>query len=329
MTYFGTSAPFLLACRKAGLVPRELADLSALRGARLDRRAAAARGLPLGVRGGQRRPLQLQSLSGGTDVCTGFVGGVAAAAGVRRARSPAGAWARKVEAFDPTGKPVIGEVGELVITAPMPSHAGRLLERPGRRALPRGVLRRLPRRVAARRLDHHHRARVAASSPAAPTPPSTGAACAWARASSTRWSRGCDEVVDSVVVHLEDAEGGAGELLLFVVLADGLDARRRAARPDRPRAAHGAVAPARPGRDLPGARGAAHAVRQEAGGAGQADPHRHAGRTPAAAKGALANPESLAAFERCAQRRGPTVVDACAGADRRSARDQARCALGG
>ena len=54
MTYFGTSAPFLLACRKAGLVPREIADLSRLRGARVDRRAAARRGLPLGVRGRRR-----------------------------------------------------------------------------------------------------------------------------------------------------------------------------------------------------------------------------------------------------------------------------------
>src|SRR5206468_1633838 len=32
VTYFGTSAPFLLACRKAGVVPREVADLSRLRG---------------------------------------------------------------------------------------------------------------------------------------------------------------------------------------------------------------------------------------------------------------------------------------------------------
>ena len=38
------------------------------------------------------------------------------------------------------------------------------------------------------------------------------------------------EIADSLVVHLEDDEGGAGELVLFVVLADGVDARRRAAR---------------------------------------------------------------------------------------------------
>ena len=50
ITYFGTSAPFLLACRKQGLVPREVADLSALRGHGVDRRAAARRGVPLGLR---------------------------------------------------------------------------------------------------------------------------------------------------------------------------------------------------------------------------------------------------------------------------------------
>ena len=44
-----------------------------------------------------------------------------------------------------------------------------------------------------------------------------------------------DEVLDSLVVHLEDDEGGAGELLLFVVLARRRDARRRPARPDRRR----------------------------------------------------------------------------------------------
>lgn len=74
-TYFGTSAPFLLACRKAGLVPSQVADLSALRG-------LGSTGAPLPVEGFEwvyeavGRDLQLQSLSGGTDVCTGFVGGV-------------------------------------------------------------------------------------------------------------------------------------------------------------------------------------------------------------------------------------------------------------
>ena len=64
---------------------------------------------------------------------------------------------------------------------------------------------------------------------------------------------GFAEVQDSLVVHLEDPDGGSGRLILFVVPAEGVDRRRRPARPHRPRAAHGAVAPPRARRDLRGA----------------------------------------------------------------------------
>ncbi len=87
---------------------------------------------------------------------------------------------------------------------------------------------------------------------------------------------GLPEVADSLVVHLEDAEGGAGELLLFVVPADGgeLDDALRA---KIARELRTALSPRHvPDDDPPGAGGAAHAVRQEARGAGQEDPHRHA-----------------------------------------------------
>ena len=53
VTYFGASAPYLMACRKAGLRPAEIADLSRLRGDRLHRRAAARRGVPVRLRGDQ------------------------------------------------------------------------------------------------------------------------------------------------------------------------------------------------------------------------------------------------------------------------------------
>ena len=119
VTYFGTSAPFLLACRKAGVVPREVADLLPDARRRLDRRAAAAGGLPLGVRGGHPG-LQLHSISGGTDVCTGFVGAsplVPVYAGEISCRC----LGARVEAYDASGQPGHRELGELVITAPMPS----------------------------------------------------------------------------------------------------------------------------------------------------------------------------------------------------------------
>ncbi len=119
VTYFGTSAPFLLACRKAGLVPGELADLSALRG-------MGSTGAPLPPEGfhwvyetiGEH--LLLASLSGGTDVCTGFVGG-SPLLPVYEGEISCRCLGARVEAFDSDGKPVIGELGELVITAPMPS----------------------------------------------------------------------------------------------------------------------------------------------------------------------------------------------------------------
>ena len=115
---------------------------------------------------------------------------------------------------------------------------------------------------------------------------------------------GLDEVLDSVVVHLEDTEGGAGELLLFVVLADGVDARRRAARPDRPRAAHRRCRRGTSRTQIyQVARCRARCRRKKL----EVPVKRILTGTPveaAAAKGALANPESLAAFER--PRRRPT-----------------------
>jgi acetoacetyl-CoA synthetase len=119
VTYFGTGAPYLLACAKAGLAPGRDHDLSRLRG-------VGSTGSPLPPEGfrwvyqGVGSDLLLGSYSGGTDVCTGFVGPcplLPVRAGVI-AGSCLGA---KVEAYDATGRPVTGEVGELVLTAPMPS----------------------------------------------------------------------------------------------------------------------------------------------------------------------------------------------------------------
>jgi acetoacetyl-CoA synthetase len=119
ITFFGSSAPFLMACRKAGLTPGRELDLSALRG-------IGSTGAPLPADGfrwvyhGVGDRLQLQSVSGGTDVCTAFVGGsplVPVWAGEISCRH----LGCRIEAFDPAGRPVIGQQGELVITAPMPS----------------------------------------------------------------------------------------------------------------------------------------------------------------------------------------------------------------
>jgi acetoacetyl-CoA synthetase len=119
MTHFGTSAGYLIGCMKAEIEPGRDFDLSALKG-------VGSTGSPLPpegfgwVYGHVKEDLWLYSTSGGTDLCTAFVGGVPllpVRAGELQARSLGAA----VHAFDPEGKPVVGEVGEMVITEPMPS----------------------------------------------------------------------------------------------------------------------------------------------------------------------------------------------------------------
>ncbi len=121
VTYAGTGAPYLLACMKAGLKPAAGLDLSRLR-------AIGSTGSPLPPEGfrwvyqevaGPDRDLILGSFSGGTDLCTGFVGPcplLPVRAGIIAGRC----LGALVEAFDPA-RPLVGAVGELVITKPMPS----------------------------------------------------------------------------------------------------------------------------------------------------------------------------------------------------------------
>lgn len=119
MTIFGTSAAYLTACRKAGITPGETFALTHLR-------AMGSTGSPLPVEGFHwvyqrvKRDLWLVSLSGGTDVCTAFVGGcplLPITAGEIQCRC----LGARVEVFDEQGRSIIGDVGELVVTAPLPS----------------------------------------------------------------------------------------------------------------------------------------------------------------------------------------------------------------
>ncbi|HEX8741970.1 MAG TPA: acetoacetate--CoA ligase [Thermoleophilaceae bacterium] len=119
MTVFGTSAAFIAASMKEGVEPAAGRDLSRLH-------AVGSTGSPLSPEGfawvydklgGET---WLFSTSGGTDVCTAFVGGVPTLPvyeGELQARSLGAA----VEAFDEQGSAVVNQVGELVITEPMPS----------------------------------------------------------------------------------------------------------------------------------------------------------------------------------------------------------------
>jgi acetoacetyl-CoA synthetase len=119
ITVFGTSAGYLTACMKAGLEPGRDHDLSVLR-------AMGSTGSPLPPEGFEwvyehvKRELHLFSTSGGTDLCTAFVGG-SPLLPVRAGELQCRALGASVHAFDEAGLPVIDDVGELVITAPMPS----------------------------------------------------------------------------------------------------------------------------------------------------------------------------------------------------------------
>ncbi len=119
VTMFGTSASYISACMKAGLEPGAGRDLSRLK-------AVGSTGSPLSPEGFDWVYDQLGadtwlfSTSGGTDLCTAFVGGCALLP-VYRGELQARALGAAVEAWDEDGNAVTDEVGELVVTAPMPS----------------------------------------------------------------------------------------------------------------------------------------------------------------------------------------------------------------
>ncbi len=118
-TFMGLSPAFIMSCRKEGLNPAADHDLSSLR-------YLAAAGSPLNAEGftwvhdqfGDQAPLNVGS--GGTDVCTGIVQGnptIPVYVGEMSGRCLGVA----VYAFDTVGNEVVDELGELVITKPMPS----------------------------------------------------------------------------------------------------------------------------------------------------------------------------------------------------------------
>jgi len=119
MTYMGISAAFVTACIKAGIQPNQKYDLSRIRG-------VGSTGSPLSIDGFQwiydniNGDLALESLSGGTDLCTAFVGGARTQA-IYAGELQGASLGAKVEAWDEEGNAVTDEVGELVIVEPMPS----------------------------------------------------------------------------------------------------------------------------------------------------------------------------------------------------------------
>ncbi len=124
VNFFGASPAYVDLMSRAGLVPGEKFDLSALS-------AIMLAGSPVSAECGAwfyrnvKRDLWLHVGSGGTDVCSGFTGGAPTLpvyAGEHQARNLGVA----AYSFNEAGQPVTGEVGEMVITQPMPSMPVRL-----------------------------------------------------------------------------------------------------------------------------------------------------------------------------------------------------------
>ncbi len=217
-TVMGASPAFLMGCRKAGLRPGEEFDLSSLR-------QLGAAGSPLPAEGfdwvyEQLHPdLLLNVGSGGTDVCTGMVQG-SPLQPVFRGEMSGACLGVDVAAFDPAGRPVVGQLGELVIRSPMPSMPIGFWDDPGDRRYRAAYFEEFPgvwRHGDWIRFTERGSCVI------------TGRSDATLNRGGVRLGTGelytvvedLPEIVDSLVVHLEDAEGGAGELLLFVVLASG------------------------------------------------------------------------------------------------------------
>jgi len=116
---FGASPTFVELMQKAGVVPGERFDLSALE-------IVMPAGSPVSAAitkwfyDAVKADLWIATGSGGTDCCTGFVGGVPTLP-VRAGEIQARSLGVAAESWDDAGHPVVGQVGELVITAPMPS----------------------------------------------------------------------------------------------------------------------------------------------------------------------------------------------------------------
>ncbi|WP_165988352.1 acetoacetate--CoA ligase [Streptomyces sp. YIM 98790] len=118
-TLYGTSAAYVMACVKAGVHPARDHDLSATR-------CVATTGSPLPPDGFRwlhdevAAGLWIASVSGGTDVCSCFAGAVPTLP-VYTGELQAPCLGTGLQAWDPHGRPLTDEVGELVVTNPMPS----------------------------------------------------------------------------------------------------------------------------------------------------------------------------------------------------------------
>jgi acetoacetyl-CoA synthetase len=217
-TVMGVSPPFLMACRKAGLEFARECELDGIE-------VLCTAGSPLPAEGyryvyEQLGPdVLLINGSGGTDVCTGLVSGCFATP-VYEGEISGACLGVDAHAFDEHGAAVIGELGELVITQPMPSMPVALWNDPRGERYRSSYFDRYPgvwRQGDWIKFSERGSCVV------------TGRSDATLNRGGVRLGTGefyavveeFPELVDALVVHLEDDAGGMGELLLFVVPAPG------------------------------------------------------------------------------------------------------------
>ncbi|SEF20026.1 acetoacetyl-CoA synthetase [Amycolatopsis pretoriensis] len=214
-TLVGTSPAYLMACRAAGVEPGDLPHL----------RTLGVTGSPLPAEGfdwaTERLGVPVNSMSGGTDICSAFVAGNPWVP-PRRGELTAPCLGVDVTAFDAAGHEVVGEVGELVVRRPLPSMPVGFWNDPGHRRYRAAYFDTYP--GVWRHGDWVTR-----------TP--EGGFVISGRSDATLNRGGVrlgtaefyavveelPGVEDSLVVHLEDGDGGPGRLLLFVVTPAGLD----------------------------------------------------------------------------------------------------------
>jgi acetoacetyl-CoA synthetase len=218
-TIMGAGPALLMGCRKAGLEVGSDFDLSSIR-------QLCAAGSPLPAEGFDWVYEQLGSDvllnvgSGGTDVCCGVVQG-GPLQPVYRGEISGRCLAVDSAAFDPEGREVVGSLGELVIRKPMPSMPVRFWNDPDGERYRSTYFDDYPGiwRFGDWILFTERGSCVV-----------TGRSDATLNRGGVRLGTGefyavvenLDGVVDSLVVHLEDPEGGPGELILFVQAADGV-----------------------------------------------------------------------------------------------------------
>ncbi len=217
-THFGCGAALIGTAMKAGVEPGRLADLSALQ-------AISVTGSPLTVDGfvwlyeHVKRDLWVASISGGTDIASGLVAGCALAP-VRAGEIQGRCLGVAVAAFDEQGRPLVGEVGELVVTEPMPSMPLYFWNDPDGRRYRESYFEMYPGKW-----RHGDWIRIT----------DRGTCVIYGRSDTTinrhgirmgtaeiyRAVEGCPEVTDSLVVDLEYL-GRPSHLALFVVLRPGV-----------------------------------------------------------------------------------------------------------